>query len=122
MCCSVGQDQQQQRVKHTQSISADYCIEAKAKQTANANPFVCLLLHVCCYRYCTLWTQPPTNQQPQSLPTPGSVPLRELLSSTVSSKQRGLEVSQDWRLVDTSEWGCSVAVEWSGVKKGGMEM
>lgn len=40
----------------------------------------------------------------QSLPTPSSVSLRELLARTVTSKLRGLEVSQDWKLVDTG--GC----------------
>lgn len=38
----------------------------------------------------------------RNLPTPNSTALRELLSSTVTSKLRGLEVSQDWKLVDTS--------------------
>ena len=39
----------------------------------------------------------------QHLPDPTSPALRELLASTVTSKLRGLEVSQDWKLVDTSE-------------------
>jgi hypothetical protein len=37
----------------------------------------------------------------QNLPTPSSTSLRELLARTVTSKLRGLEVSQDWKLVDT---------------------
>jgi hypothetical protein len=42
----------------------------------------------------------------RNLPTPNSTALRELLSSTVTSKLRGLEVSQDWKLVDTCECCC----------------
>lgn len=38
----------------------------------------------------------------QKLPTPSSTSLRELLATAVTSKLRGLEVSQDWKLVDTS--------------------
>jgi hypothetical protein len=44
----------------------------------------------------------------QRLPEPASPSLRELLASTVISKLRGLEVSQDWKLVDTSKLQNSV--------------
>lgn len=38
----------------------------------------------------------------QALPTPTRGSLHDLLSGTIISKQRGLEVAQDWKLVDTS--------------------
>jgi len=49
----------------------------------------------------------------QALPTPTRGSLHDLLSGTIISKQRGLEVAQDWKLVDTSACrGQSALLAW----------
>lgn len=104
-----------------------YCASHQLRPTANCQPMTLALpschaapatplppRHCCCrscrrcdscwrcYALCVL--------SPQALPAPSNPDLRELLSSTISSKQRGLEVSSDWRLVDTSAFCLNLAV------------